>query len=202
MRFVVAALFLAACAPARPARAVRPPAARIVVVRPQSIRRPLHLGRVRHVSAAPTATPSVPADTDRFARYTLDRINEYRAREGLAPLTLDARLSAFALEGSRESKAGGPAHGHIAHASKAELDQAGFTKGFWAENQGWSSRAAADPTANEEKLIAGLLQGMMNEGPGGGHHDNILSKGARRLGVGIIMDADGGITMTNDFAAE
>jgi uncharacterized protein YkwD len=196
--FVVAALLLAACAPARPAQAVRRPAARIIVVRRQPVMRPVHLGRVHY---APK-TPNVVAETDRFARYNLDRINEYRAREGLTPLVLDAKLSAFALEGSRESKAGGPAHGHIAHASKADFDQAGFTKGFWAENQGWSSRAAPDPTTNEEKQIAGLLQGMMNEGPGGGHHDNILSKGARRLGVGIIMDADGGITMTNDFAAE
>jgi len=195
--FVAAAFLLAACAPARPAAAACPPAARIVVVRPQPVMRPLHLGRVRKVPVAPVAV-----DADRFARYNLDRINEYRAREGLVPLVLDAKLSAFALEGSRESKAGGPAHGHIAHASKDEFERAGFTKGFWAENQGWSSRVAPDATANEEKQIAGLLQGMMNEGPGGGHHDNILSKGARRLGVGIVMDADGGITLTNDFAAE
>jgi uncharacterized protein YkwD len=193
------ALLLAACAPARPAAAVTPPSSRIILVRPQPVMRPLHLGRVR--KGIP-ARPDVAADADRFGRYNLDRINEYRAREGLTPLVLDAKLSAFALEGSRASKAGGPAHGHIGHASKEEFERAGFTKGYWAENQGWSSRAASDPTANEEKQIAGLLQGMMNEGPGGGHHDNILAKGARRLGVGIIMDADGGITLTNDFAAE
>jgi uncharacterized protein YkwD len=199
--FVAVALLLAACAPARPAAAVAPPpAARIVLVRPQPVRRPLHLGRVRKV--VPAASPGVAAEGDHFARYNLDRINEYREREGLTPLVLDAKLSAFALDGSRESKAGGPAHGHIGHASKDEFERAGFTKGYWAENQGWSSRAAQDATANEEKQIAGLLQGMMNEGPGGGHHDNILAKGARRLGVGILMDADGGITLTNDFAAE
>ena len=198
--FVAVALLLAACAPARPAAAVRPPSARIILVRPQPVMRPVPLGRVRR--GVPAVTPGVGAESDRFARYNLDRINEYRAREGLTPLVLDARLSAFALEGSRESKAGGPAHGHIGHASKNEFERAGFTKGYWAENQGWSSRAAPDPTANEEKQIAGLLQGMMNEGPGGGHHDNILAKGARRLGVGIIMDADGGITLTNDFAAD
>jgi uncharacterized protein YkwD len=196
--FVAAALLLAACTPTRPAEAVRPPSSRIIIVRPQPVLRPLHLGRVRKVPA----TPVVAAEADRFARYNLDRVNEYRAREGLAPLVLDAKLSAFALEGSRESKAGGPAHGHIGHASKEEFERAGFTKGWWAENQGWCSRLAPDPTANEEKQIAGLLKDMMNEGPGGGHHDNILAKGARRLGVGIVMDADGGITLTNDFAAD
>lgn len=198
--FVAAALLLAACAPARPAAAVAPPAARIVLVRPQPLMRPLHLGRVR--KAVPAARPGAGAEADHFARFNLDRINEYRAREGLTPLVLDAKLSAFALEGSRESKAGGPAHGHIGHASKEEFERAGFTRGYWAENQGWSSRAASEATANEDKQIAGLLQGMMNEGPGGGHHDNILAKGARRLGVGIVMDADGGITLTNDFAAD
>jgi uncharacterized protein YkwD len=196
--FVAAALLLASCAPVRPAEPAMPPARRIIVVHPQPVRRTLHLGRVRKAPPKPV----IAAETDRFARYNLDRINEYRAREGRTPLVLDAKLSAFALQGSREWKAGGPAHGHIAHASKEDFERAGFTKGYWAENQGWSSRAAADPIANEEKLIAGLLQDMMNEGPGGGHHDNILAKGARRLGVGIVMDADGAITLTNDFAAD
>lgn len=165
--FVAVALLPASCAPARPAAAVTPPASRTVIVRPEPVLRPLHLGRVRKV--APASRPGGGAEADHFARYNLDRINEYRAREGLTPLVLDARLSAFALEGSRESKAGGPAHGHFGHASKEEFERAGFTKGYWAENQGWSSRAAPDPTANEEKQIAGLLQGMMNEGSGRGH---------------------------------
>ena len=193
--FVAAAFLLAACAPARPAAAVCPPAARIVVVRPQPVMRPLHLGRVRKVPVAPVAV-----DADRFARYNLDRINEYRAREGLVPLVLDAKLSAFALEGSRESKAGGPAHGHIAHASKDEFERAGFTKGFWAENQGWSSRVAPDPTANEEKQIAGLLQGMMNEGPGGGHYDNMMNPDLRRVGIGLFFQAGQTLYLTNDFS--
>lgn len=197
---VAAALLLAACAPPRPAEAVPPLRQRVIVVRPQPVKQGFHRGHID--GGGGPAKPGVAADADRFARYNLDRINEYRAREGLAPLVLDAKLSAFALEGSRESKAGGPAHGHIGHASKEEFERAGFTKGWWAENQGWCSRLAADPIVNEEKQIAGLLEGMMNEGPGGGHHDNILAKGARRLGVGIVMDADGGITLTNDFAAD
>jgi len=195
---LAAAISLAACAPARPAVIVRPAPRVIVIHAHPPAPHPIRLGRIRR-KAPPPDTPV--ANADRFAQHNLDRINLYRKQAGLVPLVLDGKLSAFALEGSKELKSGKPWHGHIAGASKEEMDRAGF-RGYWAENQGGESRALPDPVANEELQIDHVIDGMMKEGPGGGHHDNILGAGARRLGVGIIEDADGGITLTNDFSGE
>lgn len=199
---LTAAIALAACAPSRPAEIARPAPPRVIVIHARApvahpLPHPIRIGRIRKVPP-----PDMPAaSADRFAQHNLDRINMYRQQAGLTPLVLDAKLSAFALEGSKELKSGKPWHGHIGGASKEELDRAGF-RGYWAENQGGESRALPDPVANEERQIEHVVDGMMKEGPGGGHHDNIMAPGARRLGVGIVEDPDGGITLTNDFSGE
>ncbi len=40
---------------------------------------------------------------------------------------------------------------------------------------------------------------MMAEGPGGGHHDNIVNPAFVSLGVGLLVQ-DGGLYLTNDFS--
>jgi uncharacterized protein YkwD len=177
---------LAACAPLRPAEAC--PVARAPSVHAHVV----SIGRLRKAEQA-------QAQPERFAQHNLDRINGYRRAAGLPPLALDAGLSAFALEGTREMIRDHAFHGHIAHASQAERERAGF-RSSWAENQGGESRALPDPVKNEEKQIDDILDGMMKEGPGGGHHDNILSKSAKRLGVGIVAQDDGSLSLTNDFS--
>ena len=39
----------------------------------------------------------------------------------------------------------------------------------------------------------------MDEGPGGGHHDNILNPKFASVGVGLVIK-DGGLYFTNDFS--
>jgi uncharacterized protein YkwD len=40
---------------------------------------------------------------------------------------------------------------------------------------------------------------MMDEGPGGGHYDNIMNPKLRRIGVGIVY-VNNRFYMTNDFS--
>ncbi|AKU98311.1 hypothetical protein AKJ09_04975 [Labilithrix luteola] len=136
---------------------------------------------------------------DRLAQHNLDRINAYRRAAGAPPLVLDARLSGFALDGTRELVRTRTFHGHIGHASRADLTRAGFGDA-WAENQGGETRALPTPIANEERQIDDILDGMMREGPGGGHHDNVLAPKMKRLGVGIVVHDDGALDLTNDFS--
>lgn len=207
MRFalVVSLLFaLAGCATQRPAEVRHvvwvpaPVPARVPAPVVRARPRPMpvvHIGRYR-------PRTSSPVNVDRLAQHNLDRINAYRRTAGVAPLALDARLSAFALEGTRELVSSHTFHGHIGRASRADLSRAGFGDA-WAENQGGETRALPDAIAKQEKQekqVDDILEGMMREGPGGGHHDNILAPKMKRLGVGIVVHDDGALDLTNDFS--
>ena len=82
-------------------------------------------------------------------------------------------------------EATGQAHGYfMRRAARARIWKQGFCSSA-AENQapGW-------PVNNDEDAtIDAILKAMMDEGPGGGHHDNILAASSTRVGVGLVVDA-------------
>ena len=153
-----------------------------------------------HRALRPSASAAV-VNAGAFEQYNLDRINALRRSAGLPPLVLDAQLTAFAREGTAELMRDHVPHAHFAHAGNS-LWTRGFV-GNAAENQGADTgwpRAADDRARNEQQQIDQILASMMREGPGGGHHDNILDPRAKRLGVGLAEDSEGKLYLTNDFS--
>ena len=135
-------------------------------------------------------------NADAHQRHCLDTLNAYRAQAGVAPLVLDDALSAFSLQASQALEATGQPHGYF-----QQQGQSGalWTEGFCnsaAENQapGWPVNGDEDGT------IDAILKAMMDEGPGGGHHDNILAASSVRVGVGLVVDAQQQLWFTNDFS--
>ena len=148
---------------------------------------------------SPPPRPADPYPSDPLVRYNVELLNSYRSRAGVAPLLYDARISAFALAGSNELAKDHTPHAHFA--SHADSLPAGFGSRS-AENQGDPAGVPTldpDPVANGKKQIALLLKIMMDEGPGGGHHDNVLNPSYRRVGVGLFY-AGGRLYLTNDFS--
>lgn len=146
---------------------------------------------------APAARPADPYPADPLVRYNVDRVNAYRAQGGLPPLLYDARISAFAVAGSQRL-----ARDHVAHANFAENAQAQRFGSRSAENQGDPHGVPtmdADPWRNAQKQVDIMLKLMMDEGPGGGHYDNIMNPKLRRIGVGNVY-AGGRFYLTNDFS--
>ena len=125
--------------------------------------------------------------------HNLNQLNAYRARAGAQALQLDPRLNAFAQQGSLELRQNHIPHGHF---RRRDVFEAGFTGGA-AENQsdpnGWPIRGGLNAT------IDAILQAMIDEGPGGGHHDNMLNPQFRRVGIGLVMDGNE-LYLTNDFS--
>lgn len=82
------------------------------------------------------------------------------------------------------------------HRAHGHFDVEGARCGACGENQGDPRGWRAEPVS---KQIDEILGGMMAEGPGGGHHDNMLNPRWHRLGVGVVNP---GQTMyfTTDFA--
>jgi uncharacterized protein YkwD len=153
----------------------------------------------RTVPAPPP--PERPADafpSDPLVKYNVDRVNAYRAKHGLTPLRYDAKISAFALRGSEQLARDHTAHAHFAaHAQGAP----GFGSRA-AENQGDPAGVPAleaDAARNGRKQVDLMLQLMMDEGPGGGHYDNMMNGRFRRIGIGLFY-AGGKLYMTNDFS--
>jgi uncharacterized protein YkwD len=146
----------------------------------------------------PPPRPADPLPADALVKYNVDLVNSYRTKAGRAALLYDAKISAFALDGSKQL-----ANDHKAHAHFAA--QSGGAPGFGthsAENQGDPSGVPpmdADAIASGKKQIAALMEIMMAEGPGGGHYENILSAKYRRIGVGLYSPG-GRLFLTNDFS--
>lgn len=139
-----------------------------------------------------------PLPSDALVRYNLERLNVYRKQAGIGALKYDAAISAFALEGSRQLSKDHQAHAHFRE--KAQGATALGTRS--AENQGdWNGvpKLADDPIANGKKQIDWMLDLMFKEGPGGGHHDNMLNPKFKRVGIGLTSVA-GKLYLTNDFS--
>ena len=158
-----------------------------------------HVTSTRTVEAPPPPPrPADPWPADSLARYNVDLLNTYRTNAGREPLLYDAAISAFALDGSKQLAVDHAAHAHFIAKSKG-------APGFGthsAENQGDPSGVPpmdAEARASAKKQITLLLKLMFDEGPGGGHYENMLSPKYRRIGVGLDV-IDGRFYLTNDFS--
>jgi hypothetical protein len=148
----------------------------------------------------PQQQPGVPAGwpQDPLVRYNIDAINAYRARAGLGPYYYDVQITSFAVAGSQELASDHAAHAHF-HCCSQGAPGFGHAR---AENQGDPSgvpQMHPDPFTNGRMQIDMMLKMMMDEGPGGGHYDNMMSSRYRRVGVGLFY-AGGKLYMTNDFS--
>ncbi len=147
---------------------------------------------------SPPARPADPYPSDPLVKYNVELLNEYRAKTGGAPLLYDDRVSAFALAGSKQLSRDHKPHAHFVAAAKG-------APGFGpraAENQGDPAGVPPfDPerVASGKKQIAIMLKMMFDEGPGGGHYDNMVNAKYRRIGIGLHETA-GTLYLTNDFS--
>lgn len=146
----------------------------------------------------PPARPADPYPSDPLVRYNVERVNAYRAEKRLPPLLYDAKISAFARRGSEQLARDHAPHAHFAANARGAP---GFGS-VSAENQGDPAGVPAmdsDPVRNGRKQIDLMLRLMMDEGPGGGHYDNIMNPRFRRIGIGLFY-AGGKFYMTNNFS--
>lgn len=122
-------------------------------------------------------------------QHCVDVINPYRAKVGAPALTRSSALEAFAAEGALSDSKTGEAHGHFMATSGGDV--------AFAENEipGW-------PLADYGSLRVVIDQGlqmMWDEGPGGGHHDNMASREYTQVGCGSHVTASGDVWVVQDF---
>lgn len=148
-------------------------------------------GSVPTPPSSPTPPPTSPTSPDAFQQQLLNLINESRASAGLRPYTFSAVQSA-----GTASCVGSYGHSvHMAQVGQISHDQ--FPQDIcipWSaagENVGGAS-------GSESAAIQTLHQDMMNEGPSGGHYQNIMSTTFTTVGIGLYYTG-GTLWLTEDF---
>ena len=119
--------------------------------------------------------------------FCVDETNRYRAMIDAPPLSRNAALEAYAADGAEIDHQSGEAHKHFIDT------QGGGIAGAENEIPAWS----VSQWGSVHDVIREGLELMWNEGPGGGHHDN-MAGGYQRLGCGIYRSGDA-VTVVQDF---
>lgn len=169
-----------------------------------------HSGRKRHHLAAPVSASAPSSDAGGYAtstrqqthlavRILLDEINTGRAVHGLAPVTLNRRLSACSRLHSR----------HMALAGAISHDQ--FQADVCIPHRYAGENVGVDAQPPDGAVVQ-LHELMMNEGPCAqsdcrgaayerhGHYLNILNPRYKYLGIGIVVK-NGETWLTEDFTS-
>jgi hypothetical protein len=133
-----------------------------------------------------------------LVRYNIDQVNAYRARGGVPALAYDQNITIFAYQGSVQLSRDHAPHAHFMQSGRGAPGMGSAR----AENQGDPGGVppmSSDAFQNGQKQIDIMLRMMMDEGPGGGHYDNMMNREYRRIGIGLYT-AGGKLYLTNDFS--
>ena len=125
-------------------------------------------------------------------QHCVDVINSYRERDGVPPLVRDPSIEAYAMEGARYDAENYDTCGPHCH-----FRTTGGGGVAIAENEipGWPLAWYGSVNA----IIEQGTQDMYNEGPGGGHHDNLVNPNFTRVGCGIYVTPDQKVWIVQDF---
>ena len=130
-----------------------------------------------------------PQDLARIEREVVTKVNRYRSKEGLKPLSSDPRVAEIARGHSRAMAAGKSGFGHGGFGDRSKAVAGKIPYSHVAENVAHYSRrpSAEIPGIAVERWVASR-----------GHRRNI--EGAFALtGVGAALAADGSVYLTQIF---
>jgi uncharacterized protein YkwD len=155
-------------------------------------------------TAGAPSTTSSPAGSSQAdaAGQVLAVINQARAGQGLAPLTMSAGLNKSAAAHTSVMASGcGLSHQCPGEAALGDRETAaGVSWSSAGENIG-----EGGPVANTTSAIASMAVGLTNsmlaeQPPDDGHRRNILSSDFHHIGISVYRDSSGTVWMTQDFS--
>lgn len=126
-------------------------------------------------------------NTDSYA-FCVQETNRYRTDNGVAAVSQSSQLEEFANTGAMIDYNGQP-HDHFRQTQGGGI--------AFAENEcpHWDLQFGG---GDEKMLIAACIQAFFDEGPGGGHYDNMMNPQYKTLGCGIFKSGTD-YTILQDF---
>lgn len=140
-----------------------------------------YFNRLRYKADFADLLPAAKENMELYSdliKHELDIINGYRAKEGIAPLTLSDELTEIACARAEEIAWSGE-HSHTRPNGKkfsSILKEAGITKGIAGENIGWGYATVED-----------VCQAWKDSQT---HYENIMNPEFVEIGIGIAADPD------------
>ena len=142
-------------------------------------------------SSVATAPPNPAPSPDAYQKQLLDLINASRASSGLSPYT-------FSVEQSSGNANCVGSYGHSVHMQQVgQISHDQFPQDIcipWAA----AGEDVGEASGSESQAIQILHRQMMNEGPAGGHYQNIMSPVFTTIGIGLYY-INGVLWLTEDF---
>ena len=154
------------------------------------------------VGAPSTSTTSSSSSQASPAEQVLAVINQARAGQGLAPLTISAGLTKSAGAHTSVMASGcGLSHQCPGEAALGDRETAaGVSWSAAGENIG-DGGPVSDTNAAIASMAVGLTNSMLAEQPpDDGHRRNILSTDYHHIGISVFRDSSGTVWMTQDFS--
>jgi uncharacterized protein YkwD len=134
-----------------------------------------------------TAAAAKPPPDD--MALCVEEINRLRERAKLPPLARSAELEAFAAAGAADDAAARQAHHHFSRVPYPHpYREMGENEIPWWPSAQYGSVA---------DIVRAGLAGMWDEGPGGGHYQNLVGR-FTQVGCGLHV-ARGEVTVVMDF---
>ncbi|WP_232248511.1 sigma-70 family RNA polymerase sigma factor [Streptacidiphilus rugosus] len=150
-----------------------------------------------HPAAPPVLTPDAAA-----AQQVLAVINQARASQGLAPLTLTTGLRASATAHNQRMAAGcGLSHQCAGEAALGDRETAAGVHWMAAGENIGTGGPVSNTTSGIAGMAVGLTRSMLAEQPpNDGHRRNILSSSFHHVGIAVMRDSSGTVWLTQDFS--
>ncbi|MBX4266128.1 serine protease [Clostridium estertheticum] len=137
--------------------------------------------------ATPTPVASTSTANNKLEKEVVTLVNQERAKQGLAPLTDNVKLSNVARTKSEDMVA----KNYFDHTSPTYGSPFDMMKQF-----GITYKAAGENIAMGQQTASSVMTSWMNSP---GHKANILSKNFTDIGVGVAKDKSGAIYWTQEF---
>ncbi len=133
--------------------------------------------------AGPVPTPWVApgAPSNDAAQHCVDEINRYRATKALPALARWTDGEPCAVTEARDDSQSGKAHGTFGRCQERSQNAC----------PGWPGKPG--------EVLDGCLRMMWNEGPGGGHYENMIDTKVTRVACGTYAMPGGKIWSVQDF---
>ncbi len=152
--------------------------------------------------APPAAAPTPQSADEAAVQQVLAVINQARAGQGLAPLTLTSGLNSSSGAHNRVMAAGcGLSHDCPGEPALGDRETAAGVQWSNAGENIGTGGPVSDDTSGIAGMAVGLTRSMLAEQPpNDGHRKNILSPDFHHIGIAVMRDSSGNVWMTQDFS--
>jgi len=127
-------------------------------------------------------------------QFCVDENNRYRQTKGLPALTRSSGVEQYAAASAEYQDRTRTAHSYFGKTGGVP-NSMGSGENMLPGWQGWSLNGGK----TIRQIMTEGIKMMWDEGPGGGHYENMVSTSFKSVGCGVFVNSQNGVTVSIDF---